>query len=87
MSAFRSLSRREFLPAFASLLAATTAGVGAAGAQEIGGQAEWKQSYDAATNLRVARSTTPVLSPMTLQSTEQMVDTYRRLASAGGFPP
>jgi murein L,D-transpeptidase YcbB/YkuD len=80
------LSRREFLPAFASLLAATTAGVGAAGAQEIGGQAEWKQSYDAATNLRVARSTTPVLSPMTLQSTEQMVDTYRRLASAGGFP-
>ena len=86
MSAFRSLSRREFLPAFASLLAATTAGVGAAGAQEIGGQAEWKQSYDAATNLRVARSTTPVLSPMTLQSTEQMVDTYRRLASAGGFP-
>ena len=86
MSAFRSLSRREFLPAFASLLAATTAGVGAAGAQEIGGQAEWKQSYDAATNLRVARSTTPVLSPMTLQSTEQMVETYRRLASAGGFP-
>ena len=86
MSAFRSLSRREFLPAFASLLAATTAGVGAARAQELGGQAEWKQSYDAATNLRVARSTTPVLSPMTLQSTEQMVETYRRLASAGGFP-
>ncbi len=85
MTAFRSLSRREFLPAFASLVAATAGGLGAARAQDAG-QAEWKQNYDAATNLRVARSTTPVLSPLTLQATEQMIDTYRRLAAAGGFP-
>ncbi|MHB2166003.1 L,D-transpeptidase family protein [Alsobacter sp. R-9] len=86
MTVFRSMSRREFLPAFASLMA-TAAGAGPALAQELlGGQAEWKQSYDAATSLRVNRSTVPVLSPLTLQATEQMIDTYRQLVAAGGFP-
>jgi murein L,D-transpeptidase YcbB/YkuD len=87
MTAFRSFSRREILPALAG---ATTLSLGAgkALAQEMmSGQAEWKQNYDAATNLKVSRSTVPVLSPLTLQATEQMIETYRRLIASGGFPP
>ena len=85
MTAFRSFTRREILPVLAGA-ATLTVGAGRALAQELGGQAEWKQNYDAATNLKVSRSTVPVLSPLTLQATEQMIETYRRLVSAGGFP-
>ncbi|MFO1148946.1 MAG: L,D-transpeptidase family protein [Alsobacter sp.] len=49
-------------------------------------QAEWRQNYDAATNLKVARSTTPVLSPQTLQATEHMIEEYQRVVAAGGWP-
>jgi len=85
MTQFRSMTRREFaVPVLASLFAAATG----ARAQDasMGAQAEWKQSYDGATNLKVGRSLTPVLSPLTLQATEQMVDVYRQLVSSGGWP-
>jgi murein L,D-transpeptidase YcbB/YkuD len=88
MTRFRSITRREFaLPAVASLLAAAT-GASMARAAPIQGQdqAEWRQNYDAATNLKVARSTTPVLSPQTLQATEQVIEEYQRLVAAGGWP-
>jgi murein L,D-transpeptidase YcbB/YkuD len=86
MTAFRSFTRRQILPALAGA-ATLSLGAGRALAQEVmGGQAEWKQNYDAATNLKVSRSTVPVLSPLTLQATEQMIETYRRLVAAGGFP-
>ena len=86
MTAFRSFTRREILPVLAGAATLTVA-AGRAMAQEMmGGQAEWKQNYDAATNLKVSRSTVPVLSPLTLQATEQMIETYRRLVSSGGFP-
>jgi murein L,D-transpeptidase YcbB/YkuD len=88
MTRFRSITRREFaLPAVASLLA-VAAGSRMAQAAPIQGQdqAEWRQNYDAATNLKVARSTTPVLSPMTLQATEQMIEEYQRVVAAGGWP-
>lgn len=75
------LSRRQFTLGF--LLSS----VSAASAQNmIGGQAEWRQSYDAVTSLSVARSSTPVLSPMTLASTEQMIEKYRQIVAQGGWP-
>lgn len=87
MTAFRSFSRREILPALAGAVTLSL-GAGKALAEEMmGGQAEWKQNYDAATNLKVSRSTVPVLSPLTLQATEQMIETYRHLVASGGFPP
>ena len=35
-----------------------------------GGQAEWRQNYDAASRIRVPRSTTPILSGAALAATE-----------------
>jgi L,D-transpeptidase YcbB len=89
MSRFRSITRREFaVPAVASLLAlvAGSSAVRAAAAIQDSDQAEWRQNYDAATNLQMTRSSTPVLSPATLQATEQMIERYRQIVGAGGFP-
>jgi murein L,D-transpeptidase YcbB/YkuD len=87
MTRFRSITRREFtIPAFASLLAVATGATSARAASPSGDQAEWRQNYDAATSQKVARSTTPVLSPATLQATEQMIAEYQRLVAAGGWP-
>src|SRR5689334_14885969 len=83
MSAFKSISRREFgLTVLAGLSAAAS---GARAQTADFGQAEWRQNYDSATNLKVQRSLTPVLSPLTLQATEQMIETYRQMAAAGGW--
>ncbi|HEX2555797.1 MAG TPA: L,D-transpeptidase family protein [Microvirga sp.] len=49
-------------------------------------QTEWQQNYDAASRLRVPRSTTPVLSPQALAATEEMVERYRDIAGRGGWP-
>jgi murein L,D-transpeptidase YcbB/YkuD len=85
MAPFRSITRREF---GVSALALLVAGSGAARAAQVDldGQAEWTQSYDAATTQRVGRSLTPLLSPATLAATEQMIETFRGLASQGGWP-
>jgi L,D-transpeptidase YcbB len=48
-------------------------------------QAEWAQRYDADSRLAVSRSDTPVLSIGTLMATEQVIETYRRLVSNGGW--
>src|SRR3712207_4282821 len=49
-------------------------------------QTEWQQNYDAASRLRVPRSTTPVLSPQALAATEEMIDRYRDIVGRGGWP-
>jgi L,D-transpeptidase YcbB len=48
-------------------------------------QAEWAQSYDADSHLAVPRSTTPVLSQATFAATEQAIERYRQIVSAGGW--
>lgn len=78
---FPRLSRRELTLGF------LLAGVSASSAQSlIGGQAEWRQSYDAVTSLSVARSSTSVLSPMSTAATEQMIERYRQIVAQGGWP-
>ncbi|MGL4322576.1 MAG: L,D-transpeptidase family protein [Beijerinckiaceae bacterium] len=49
------------------------------------GQAEWRQSYDSASTLRVARSTVPLISAQTIEATEQAIAQYRQIVGQGGF--
>jgi murein L,D-transpeptidase YcbB/YkuD len=51
----------------------------------FGEQAEWVQKYDADSRLAVPRSTTPVLSPQTVATTEQAIQQYQDLISRGGW--
>lgn len=78
---FPRLTRRELT--FGFLMAGLT---GASAQTVLGGQAEWRQSYDAVTSLSVARSSTSVLSPMTTAATEQMIEKYRQIVAQGGWP-
>ena len=88
MSRFRSLSRRDFTLGACASLVAVAAGSRTAFAASSQGveQAEWRQNYDAGTSMSVARSTTPVLSPLTLQATEQMIERFRQVVASGGWP-
>jgi L,D-transpeptidase YcbB len=83
MMRLRSISRRGLLLG-ASAAATSTFALRPAFAQ----QAEWRQSYDAAsTRSRITRSTTPVLSPEAVAATEQAIQTYRERAARGGWAP
>ena len=68
-------------------LASTALPLGSLSALAQDGQAEWRQSYDSASTLRVARSTVPLLSAQTLEATEQAIGQYRNLVAQGGFVP
>lgn len=76
-----SLTRRETVMALLSGAAATTA------VPAFAQQAEWRQSYDSGARNAVARSHTPMLSPESLQATEQAIVAYRDLAARGGWQP
>src|SRR5215208_7264376 len=67
-----------------SSLALAFAATTAAFAQE---QAEWRQSYDAVSRIRVTRSTTPILSPQALAATEEAIERYRDIVARGGWTP
>jgi len=68
--------------ALASLVAAPSAQAQTQFAQY---QAEWAQNYDAATNTRVTRVDTPILSPDTLRATEETIARYADIVSRGGW--
>src|SRR5919199_3558065 len=82
------MHRRAFLVSgsFAALAAASVP----AWAQqfaEIGGQAEWSQNYDAASRVRVQRSSTPILSPQAAMATEEAIERYRDIVVRSGWAP
>jgi murein L,D-transpeptidase YcbB/YkuD len=52
---------------------------------DTSGQAEWRQSYEEATNLTIARSTVPMLSPDSAAATEAAIARYREIAANGGW--
>jgi L,D-transpeptidase YcbB len=54
---------------------------------QLGGQAEWQQNYDAASRIRVPRSSTPILSGQALAATEEMIERYRDIVNRGGWEP
>jgi L,D-transpeptidase YcbB len=73
-----------------SLLALTFGAVApAALAQQlaVSEQAEWRQNYDAASRIRVQRSSTPILSPHAVAATEQAIEHYRDIVGRGGWAP
>ena len=53
----------------------------------VGNQAEWEQKYDSDPRLSVTRSTTPMLSPQTVQMTEAAIQQYQELVAQGGWQP
>lgn len=87
MSRLHLLSRRHFLrgisafalvaPSFA--FAQTKTGTGS-------DQAEWGQSYDEATSLRIGRPTIPLLSVETIAATEAAIARFAALVGSGGWP-
>lgn len=82
-------NRRNFL------LSATASGVALAAAPALaqrvpagGGQAEWRQSYDASPlRDKPVRSAAPILSPQTIAATEQAIGQFQQIVAAGGWRP
>ncbi|MDB5570265.1 MAG: murein L,D-transpeptidase [Hyphomicrobiales bacterium] len=87
MNAFsKPMSRRSFARGLALGFAGAASAPSIAGAQELfGTQAEWVQRYDGDGRMRVARAVTPLLSGQTVATTERAIETYRRMASSGGW--
>ncbi|GJE56982.1 MULTISPECIES: L,D-transpeptidase family protein [Methylobacterium] len=52
-----------------------------------GAQAEWAQDYASPATMQVRRSSTPILSPLTIEATEQIIEKYRAIVSRGGWQP
>ncbi|GEP01127.1 L,D-transpeptidase family protein [Methylobacterium haplocladii] len=52
-----------------------------------GAQAEWAQDYASPATMQVRRSSTPILSPQTVEATEQVIEKYRGIVSRGGWQP
>jgi murein L,D-transpeptidase YcbB/YkuD len=84
------LNRRRFL------LSATASGAaliaGPALAQRVpqggGGQAEWRQSYDASPlRDKPVKSSAPILSPQTIQATEMALQQLQQIVAQGGWRP
>ena len=80
------VTKRGFLKAGLLTGAALLAAGRGASAQELfGSSAEWSQSYDAASRLRVPRPTFSVLSQPVIQATEQAIEHYRAQVARGGW--
>lgn len=78
-----ALSRRAMMLGAAG----ATFGVSAARAQQVGGQAEWLQSYDTGSQRsRHVGSSHPVLSANTVQATESAIRIYQEIVQRGGHP-
>jgi L,D-transpeptidase YcbB len=80
-------SRRAFLSATATLTFLTLSPASIFAQDAVGGQAEWRQSYESSERLTVPRETTPVMSPATLAATETAIQQYQDLVSRGGWAP
>ncbi len=84
-----TLSRRAVLFGTAALFAAplmTTRLFAQNVEDDSTDQAEWLQSYDAATSKTLDRSTTPLLSPETLNATQAAIETFKQVIARGGWP-
>ena len=90
MTASFGTTRRGFLRG-STALAVIAAFSASSWAQDMlddtGDQAEWVQSYDAATSKALDRSTVPLLSPGTISATEAAVENFKIFIAKGGWPP
>jgi murein L,D-transpeptidase YcbB/YkuD len=84
---FARRGRRAFLVGCAAFAAASSAMTPLALRAEdgLGGQAEWRQSYETSERISVSRETTPVLSPATVAATESAIQLYQGIVERGGW--
>ena len=84
---FARRGRRAFLVGCAAFAATSTAMTALAlGADDgLGGQAEWRQSYESSERISISRETTPVLSPATVAATEAAIQLYQGIVQRGGW--
>ena len=54
-------------------------------ADNVGEQAEWRQSYESSARISVGRESTPILSPATLAASEAAIQTYQDIVARGGW--
>ena len=89
MADWTDLNRRRFL------LGATATGAAIAAAPALaqrvpagGGQAEWRQQYDASPlRDRPVKSGAPILSQQTIAATEQALAQFQQIVASGGWRP
>jgi murein L,D-transpeptidase YcbB/YkuD len=81
------MHRRAFLFTGSLALAGNSVPAWAQQLAQIGSQAEWSQSYDAASRIRVKRSSTPILSGQAAAATEEAIEHYRDIVARGGWGP
>jgi L,D-transpeptidase YcbB len=80
------LSRRAFFGATAGVAFAVALGPIPSNAEDQdSGQAEWPQSYETSPGMAVARETTPILSPATVDATQAAIQKYQELVANGGW--
>ena len=79
--------RRGFLAGLGAFAAAATVLTPLALRAEdgLGGQAEWRQSYESSERISVGRESTPVLSPATVAATEAAIQLYQGIVERGGW--
>lgn len=81
-----NMARRSFFLTFSSLaVCALTQGTSAVAQQLVSSQSEWQQDYDASSQLRAVRSSTPILSTQAASATEQAIRFYKDLVARGGW--
>ena len=80
------LSRRAFFGATAGVAFAVALGpIPSKAEDQDSGQAEWPQSYETSPGMAVARETTPILSPATVDATQAAIQKYQELVANGGW--
>ena len=84
------LSRRGFTLGLATALSSgVVSALAAPTDQSLGEQAEWRQTYDSASQAaaKTVRSNSPILSGQTTQAIEWAVQRYGEIVSRGGWQP
>jgi murein L,D-transpeptidase YcbB/YkuD len=84
---FVRADRSDFLAGLAALaMAATVLTPLSLRAEDgLGGQAEWRQSYESSQRISVSRETTPTLSPATAAATDAAIQLYQGIVERGGW--
>jgi murein L,D-transpeptidase YcbB/YkuD len=80
-----AMRKTDYLALAATLLGFGIASPAFAAPVDTGPQAEWRQSYEEASNLAVPRSTVPMLSADSVTATEAAIARYQQIAAQGGW--
>jgi L,D-transpeptidase YcbB len=79
--------RRSVLAGFGAAALAPQAFAAPLDPALVGGQAEWRQGYDAGAAAIDVRTSAPILSQQTLAATEFAIQQHREIVARGGFLP